>query len=774
MKISPIRIAVTMLLGTVLAYSFSLKIICTIAIAAAVVIFSAKLAVKRLVDLGVLFMLLAFLISSFSCAYAFSNVKHKSMNYINCPVTLYGTVISSAKESAYNDNYKYTFRIKSVEHSLGIDNINDNILLTTPEKLNCGDSIKVCGTIKELPKKMNENGFDTAKFYKSKNIFTRIFSDETEPIDKIRVISPYALSEKVNETIDKIIYKYYSDDDAAVLSAIFTGNNTHFSNEYSDVLNKTAFKRLFHPAYIHIGIIIFLISLFRKIVKKQYRDIVTGLIFAGYALLQCTNIGFTRCLACAAVTIYYRWRYGASYFPDTLAYVVIFCTITVPNIIFNAAFVLSASGALIIWAFLPYVSAKLHFLPKFIRRTAAVMLICLVFLTPLSTYYYNGICTYSVLLPFITAPVIFLLLIITPITFLLLKLFGTAAIFGFCTDKLIYILRCLPYITVKLPLSGFNIKSPSLFDIFAIIFVILALYRLLHKNRKSAYRMFALAIVLIIPCITSNILRFGKIEFTFVNVGQGDGAIIQTPFRDTVIIDGGGGAVWNNYNPGKAVFLPYVQSKGINHIDAAIVSHFHQDHIQGIICTIENIKTDTVYAPQILENDSDSMKEWAKELERAAFENGTKVYYIAENTTVCLKSGITLNIYVPTENIRSISENNTSMPVKVDFGEFSAVYTGDMDKNAEESFMNETNVDADILKVSHHGSKNSSGEKFIAAVSPIYSVISCGENNVYNHPANETLSRLEDTTILRTDKLGDIKITADKNGTCRISNTLYQ
>lgn len=774
MKVSPIRIAVVMLLGTFLTYSFNLKTICVAATAVALIIFISKMVSKRRVDLGVLFMLFAFLLSSFSCAYAFSSKKHKSMDYINRYVTLYGTVISSAKENAYSDNYKYTFRIKYADHRFGTDKVNDNILLTTPEKLHCGDSVKVCGMIKELPKQMNENGFDSAKFYKSKNIFTRIFSEEISPIDKIRVFSPYALSEKFGETIDNVIYKYYSDDDAAALSAILTGNNTHFSGDYSDVLNKTAFKRLFHPAYIHIGIILFIISLFRKIVKRQYRDIITVLILTGYALLQCTNIGFMRCLLCAGITIYYRLRHGSSYFPDTIAYIIIFCAIAIPNVMFNAAFVLSVSGALIIWAFTPYVSSKLQFMPKHIRRTASVMVICAVFLTPLSSYYYNGICPYAVLLPFITAPIIFVLLITAPISLLLFRIFGKASLFGFFTDILLSVLRRLPYITAKLPLSSFNTPSPTLLEIFAIVSVILALYRLLHSNKKSACCHFICAFLLIIPCIVTNVMRLGKIEFTFVNVGQGDGAIIHTPFRDTVIIDGGGGAVWNNYNPGKTVFLPYLQSNGCNHIDAAVVSHYHQDHIQGVICTIENIKTDTVYAPQIRETDSDSMKEWAEELKDVATKNGTEIRYITEDTTVSLKSGITLNIYVPDESIRNISENNTTMPVKVEFGEFSAVYTGDMDNAAEESFMGKTNVDADILKVSHHGSKNSSDEDFISAVSPIYSIISCGENNVYKHPADETLSRLESTTILRTDKLGDIKITAGKDGICRISHTLYQ
>ena len=154
----------------------------------------------------------------------------------------------------------------------------------------------------------------------------------------------------------------------------------------------------------------------------------------------------------------------------------------------------------------------------------------------------------------------------------------------------------------------------------------------------------------------------------------------------------------------------------------------------------------------------------AKELEEAAKIYNTKIYYVSENTQIVFNDGLTLDIYVPSMAVNTENENDTSLSVKARYGEFSALYTGDLSRKGEIFLAMNNDVDADLLKVSHHGSRYSSGTEFIDAVSPVSSVISCGENNMYSHPHKETLERLSDTEVLRTDLLGDIKIRVKKNG----------
>ena len=141
---------------------------------------------------------------------------------------------------------------------------------------------------------------------------------------------------------------------------------------------------------------------------------------------------------------------------------------------------------------------------------------------------------------------------------------------------------------------------------------------------------------------------------------------------------------------------------------------------------------------------------------------------MSDNTRLEFSDGLVIDIYVPEKYVQLNEENDTSLPVKVSYGEFSVLYTGDMTSFAERELIHQADVDADVLKVGHHGSRDSSCDEFIKAVSPDYAIISCGENNVYAHPHAETLERLRGTAILRTDLMGDVRIRAHKNGSCDI------
>ena len=113
----------------------------------------------------------------------------------------------------------------------------------------------------------------------------------------------------------------------------------------------------------------------------------------------------------------------------------------------------------------------------------------------------------------------------------------------------------------------------------------------------------------------------------------------------------------------------------------------------------------------------------------------------------------------------SKDENDTSLLINVSYGEFNCLFTGDMTKTAEKNLVRKNKVPrAEVLKVSHHGSKRSTCEEFYERVSPEYSVISVGEDNTYGHPNQETLDRISNSQVLRTDINGDIRIISDKKG----------
>lgn len=766
MRFSLVILSIATVLGVILTAFFGIGTTAAIFLIALVGFLFWSL-YKKAIDIGLFIILFSFLVSSVTYTFSISSTAHKSLKYINRYVSATGVIISTAEESG-TDNYRYVFKLKSITNSQGTEKTSENIILTTPGKLNVYDSIEAKGIIKPLPKKMNENGFDSGLYYKSNNIFARIHSEDVSEIDKIYTASLYAIASTVAQKVDNVIHRHYTGDGAALLSAVITGNKHNFSDEYSDVLSVSAYQRFLHPSHLHIWIIWAVIGLFTRLVKKQYRDLAAAIIFIIYAGLQCSNIGFSRCLICAAITIFYRLRYGSTYFPDTMSVAVIFCAIVSPTLFFNCSFVLSVAGGMLAWAFTPYFVKKLRFLPRFLRRITSAMVVFALFLTPLSAYYFYGMSPYSFFLPFITTPLVLLILIISPATFLLYELFGTAPILGAYLNLAVKLLYKLPYIIKDLPFSHLNLGKPSIVFVLMFLCVIFVVYYRIKSRKHIAFFYSAGVVGFGLSLAVTTLMRLGTAEFMFVNVGQADGSVIHTPYRETVIIDGGGGNEWTDYNTGKALFVPYLEAMGINHIEIAIVSHYHQDHVEGVIDTIKAISTDYVYAPMPTESDSDSMREWASKLQKTAEENGTTVCYVSKNTRLSFSDGLVIDIYSPPDFVKRHDENDTSLAVKASFGEFSALYTGDMTSFAEREFISRRDAGADVLKVSHHGSRDSSANEFLDAVSPDYAVISCGENNVYSHPHSETLERLNGTAILRTDLMGDIRISARKNGNCDI------
>ena len=192
----------------------------------------------------------------------------------------------------------------------------------------------------------------------------------------------------------------------------------------------------------------------------------------------------------------------------------------------------------------------------------------------------------------------------------------------------------------------------------------------------------------------------------------------------------------------------------------------------GVIAAVRMLNVEDVFAPEPDESWGEDMLELVSELEEAAAESGTELHYINEDTVITFKSGLTLRLYPQNEIARfSDDENDTSMLIKAEYSGKSVLYTGDLTSFGEYAQLaGGTDVDSDILKVSHHGSGGSSGEEWIAAVSPEYAVISCGEDNVYGHPAKETLERLSGVTVLRTDMRGDITFRIGRDGNIKIKS----
>jgi len=247
------------------------------------------------------------------------------------------------------------------------------------------------------------------------------------------------------------------------------------------------------------------------------------------------------------------------------------------------------------------------------------------------------------------------------------------------------------------------------------------------------------------------------LEVIFFDVGQGDAIFIETPKKHQILIDGGPGVVILEK---LAKSMPFYDRT----IDLIILTHPEFDHLSGLNEILKKYKVSNILWTGIV-RDTAEYKEWKKLIE----EEKTEIFIAKAGQKILWESETNnyMEVLYPFENLEGKvfeDSNNTSIISKLVFGKNSFLFTGDAYKNVEGELINKkAEIDSDVLKVSHHGSKTSSSEEFIKSVSPQIAVISAGIGNKYGHPHQEVLELLEkyDIKVSRTDKDGDIKIISD-------------
>lgn len=267
---------------------------------------------------------------------------------------------------------------------------------------------------------------------------------------------------------------------------------------------------------------------------------------------------------------------------------------------------------------------------------------------------------------------------------------------------------------------------------------------------KNKFYYFAIAILLIFFFYFSYQILVGvrHLQVIFLDVGQGDSILIQKGSRQ-ILIDGGPSGKVEMAKLGK--YLPYFDRE----IELVIATHPDKDHIAGLIEAARNYKIDKVLTTAA-EKDTQTFKEWKDVL---AY-NKIETLEVWRGTEIKFEDA-DMKIMSPPEKVAADvgDSNNSSIVARLDYGNNSFLFTGDIESPAEKEILESgENVDVGILKVAHHGSKYSSSEAFLDAASPEEAVISVSATNSYGHPTKEVLEALEkrNIEIFRTDEDRDI------------------
>ena len=305
--------------------------------------------------------------------------------------------------------------------------------------------------------------------------------------------------------------------------------------------------------------------------------------------------------------------------------------------------------------------------------------------------------------------------------------------------------------------------------ILVIVFYLLALKRRENKleslknNLSEDYNTSKrIAITGLMTFTSFLIIAYKPREFSInmLDIGQGDCFVVNDGNNDIYISDCGSTTV---QNVGKTRLLPFLKSKGWGKVDTIFISHMDKDHVNGVndLLKCAEITIGRIIISASYKSDKLNCAE-LEELKELAKMRDIKLFYMKKGDEIVGKD-ISFRCIYPTGEEDIEDQNEASIVMRMDYKGLSMLFTGDIAGSTEEKIIDSSDediLDCDILKVCHHGSKNSSTDDFLKKVNPKLYLISCGLMNRYGHPHRDALSRMteEGGRILRTDHMGGTQI----------------
>lgn len=440
-----------------------------------------------------------------------------------------------------------------------------------------------------------------------------------------------------------------------------------------------------------------------------------------------------------------------------------------PGEIYNPGFQLSFSAVLSIAIIFPIIEKQINSLGITNKLVRGIILFIGVSLSaqigtmPFTLAYFGKLSIIALFTNLLVIPAIGMVIALAFASlFLSLISITVASYFAVINDIIVSFLFSVISYTGSLDYSFIWIPDYSLLD--AIIFyavISLMIYFIKYSIRWQAKLIIVVLSVLNIIFLSSiddfELLPDNKLSILMIDVGQGDAILLKFPNNQTALIDAG------DMNPffdnGERIIIPLLRHLGINKIDFGFISHLDADHYGGFISLLHYGIIDEIFKPLPDSSDKDIRLEKFLTKLNVNVNYYTREYYEFGNAKLYILNDDNDDFY------NTLSSNDKSGMMKLVFGNISILFTGDVEKKAEQYYVNKYDhfLDADVLKVAHHGSKTSSIESFLNKVTPQVSLISAGFKNKFNHPSGEVIERYIEygSEIFRTDEMGALLFYCD-------------
>lgn len=647
-----------------------------------------------------------------------------------------------------------------------------------------GDGIQLVGTISEFHDYGNPGRMNTAMSNKAKGICGRaMISKYSLVIEPRQERSLARLAEQVRNKYEEYMAQVMPRQDAAAIFAMLFGGYQGIKPELLEAFTIIGIVHILSVSGSHITLMAGTANIIGRLLRMPPRAtaaLATGVILF-YSLLAGAIPPVIRSALMGILTLLALTAGRERDAQHILGLVALGLLLYSPLWLFDISFQLSfGATAGLLYLAPPLRESLRKKLPIFVADSLAVTIGAQMAVLPIIAWYFNVLSLSSLLANLIIAPIVEWIIVAGLLAGLLASLFPMLG-------KLIFLLASVVLGLVYelsrwvAALPGSQIYMP-VFSWWGGILYYMGLGWLIidgeHKKRlmscvgmgrklrdsKGWQAVFLLGMLAMVFCCWQTWCNSKEMQVHFIDVGQGDSALVITPHGRAFMVDTGG-VREGSYDIGSRVDVPYLLHYGVQKLDYIFLTHAHDDHAGGVKGILTKIPVGAIGIGH--EGTGDYLQTFGTgEIGKIK----KLLVPLQEGTSIEL-DGVKIDILYSPES-RKVQEshlqatgNEFSNLIRVSYGEASFLFTGDLVAEQEQQVLaNGTDVASTVLKVGHHGSRTSSSQEFLTAVNPGWAVISCGYNNSFGHPHKEILNRLDECTqaeVMRTDWQGAIVFRSD-------------
>lgn len=652
---------------------------------------------------------------------------------------------------------------------------------------------------------LNENRLEKDKIYSLKGRFSRE-GYYLNPGFRANLPAFYVLTatetgrhednffEKMRAKLNSFMRESFSDSSSAFLLSITTGERIFLGAEMRNAFSITGLAHILSISGAHFGLLfVILFGCFRMAFKylpynllarltiyftpSQIAAVMTFPFLIFYLGISSLSIPSIRAFIMITLFLAGLLMGRKGLWLNTLVIAAFIVVLLSPDAIIDISFQLSFAAVLCIGLItdrlkhdhiqedIPNkevrksrVSSAFSFFCEYLKYSFLISLAATAGTAPLVAYYFHYFSAISPLTNLLFTPLIgFIILPAALLSSLIYLAFGVFPFISLLDNFTLFVLDIIQEIARW---NFVDIKIPAfpLFLLFSFYAGLLLFAGIKHKKPEKDERSmislyFASAVIALLPFLIYAVVKFNQpetLKVTFLDVGQGDAAVAEFSDDSVLVIDTG--------KSGYQV-AQYLKYRGIRNIDAIAVSHMHTDHSGGVEYLLDNFNVSEIWI---------GSTEPAITLAERKFS-----YRRLQRGDILGGNGYRIYVLHPYDEFYTRSDkndgNNYSMVIKIVGHRNSFLFTGDIEKEAQEDLVNlKLHLKSNVLKVPHHGSKSSSDEFFYSLVSPEIAIISAGRKNLSGHPHVDTLGMLHKATVLRTDIDGAVKVEEMPDGSMKI------